>query len=233
MTGLWAIDNQVLIGDVDNDNSSELIIDDNTTQNGMGKYLGFNHDGTQMTGNWPIITNLTTFFSTPVLWDVNRDGILDIAGSGGQAVSPTQTNVYLWNTGVPFNAAKITVPMWQYNTRHNGVYGDNGLVAITPVSNIIPKDFSLQQNYPNPFNPNTIIRFKVSANNFTSLIVYNSLGKEIETLVNQILQPGEYEISWNASGYPSGVYFYQLIVSDASASLSTGFTDTKKMVLMK
>jgi hypothetical protein len=225
VTGLWSIDNQVLIADVDNDNLSELIIDDNTTTNGMGKYLGFNHDGIQMSGNWPIYTVLSTFFSTPMLFDANRDGILDIAGSGGQAVSPAQTNVYLWNTGVPYNSSKITVPMWQYNTRHNGVYGDNQITSIIPVSGIIPKDYLLLQNYPNPFNPNTVISFKIKENKFTSLIIYNSLGKELETLVNEVIQPGEYRVTWNATGFPSGIYFYKLNCGS--------FSETKKMILVK
>lgn len=226
VTGLWAIDNQVLIGDVDNDNSSELIIDDNTTSGGMGKYLGFNHDGTQMTGNWPVYTTLSTFFSTPMLCDVNRDGILDIAGSGGQAVSPAQTNVYLWNTGVPYNSSKITVPMWQYNSRHNGVYGDNQIVTgIPPVSANIPKDYLLLQNYPNPFNPKTVIGFKVKEENFSSLLVYDASGRQVDVLLNENLKPGGYEITWNAANYPSGVYFYKLT--------SGSFTETKKMVLVK
>jgi hypothetical protein len=225
VNGLWSIDNQVLIGDVDNDNFSELIIDDNTTSGGMGKYLGFNHDGTQMTGNWPIYTTLSTFFSTPMLWDVNRDGALDIAGSGGQAVSPAQTNVYLWNTGVPYNPAKIYVPMWQYNTRHNGVYGDVNVVAVTPVSNKIPESYMLKQNYPNPFNPATVISFQLPANNYTSLKIYDAAGRQIDELVNSDLKAGEYEIKWNASNYTSGVYFYKLITGN--------FTSTKKMILVK
>jgi len=223
--GLWSIDNQVSLGDVDNDNQTELIIDDNTTTSGQGKYLGFNHDGTPMTGNWPIITAGTTFFSTPVLWDLNRDGMLDIGGTG--SISST-INVYLWNTGVPFNTPKITIPMWQYNSRHNGVYGDNQLVGITPVSNEIPDRFSLSQNYPNPFNPSTKIRFEIPDDETTNNIqikVYDILGKETAVLFEQKLQPGTYEVDWNASDYPSGVYFYTLIYNSIK--------ETKKMLLIK
>ena len=223
VTGLWSIDNQVLIADVDNDNLSELIIDDNTTQSGMGKYLGFNHDGSQMTGNWPIYTSGTTFFSTPMLWDVNRDGILDIAGTG--TISQSPTNVYLWNTGIQFNTSKITIPMWQYNTRHNGVYGDNGLVGIAPVSNEIPETFSLLQNYPNPFNPNTVISFQLAVYSFTTIKIFDILGREVTTLVHEQLKPGTYEVKWDATNYPSGIYFYTISTGD--------FKDTRKMLLVK
>ena len=81
------------------------------------------------------------------------------------------------------------------------------------------------QNYPNPFNPSTKIKFEIKDSRFTILKIYDILGKEIETLVNEKLSPGTYEVNWNASQYPSGVYFYRL---DAN-----GFSDMKKMILMK
>ncbi len=229
VTSLWAINNQVTIADIDNDNSMELICDDNTQTGGRGKYLAFNHDGTPVAG-WDVQTTGATFFSMPMLGDVNRDGVLDIAGSGG-ITSPASTNLYLWNTGVPFTASRIIIPMWQYNSRHNGVYGDNPLVGIEPVSNVIPKNFELKQNYPNPFNPVTKIKFSIPVsvsgfnNVFAKLIVYDVLGKKISELVNNDLKAGEYEIEFNASNIPSGVYFYELSAG--------GFKLTNKMILVK
>ncbi len=222
---LWAINNQVSIGDIDNDNQMELIVDDNTQTGGRGKYLAFNHDGTPLAG-WDVNTSGSTFFSMPMLGDVNRDGILDIAGSGGNS-SPASTNVYLWNTGVTFTAAKIIIPMWQYNSRHNGVYGDNPLVGIQPVTGYIPKDFSLSQNYPNPFNPETKIKFSLPLRNsgITVLTVYDISGKLVKQLVNSQLSPGEYEIKFNAAGLASGIYFYELKAGDIKL--------VNKMVLVK
>jgi len=161
-----------------------------------------------------------------MLGDVNRDGILDIAGSGGNS-SPASTNVYLWNTGVTFTAAKIIIPMWQYNSRHNGVYGDNPLVGIQPVTGYIPKDFSLSQNYPNPFNPETKIKFSLPLRNsgITVLTVYDISGKLVKQLVNSQLSPGEYEIKFNAAGLASGIYFYELKAGDIKL--------VNKMVLVK
>ena len=119
------------------------------------------------------------------------------------------------------------------------VCGDNGLILKTtnggitgfePISNVTPSDFELYQNYPNPFNPTTKIKFDIPKSSFVKLVVYNSLGKEVATLVNEKLSAGSYEVDWpapsgNGSGYPSGVYFYKLF--------SDKFVEVKKMVYLK
>ncbi|MBI5020825.1 MAG: T9SS type A sorting domain-containing protein [Ignavibacteriales bacterium] len=86
-------------------------------------------------------------------------------------------------------------------------------------------NFKLEQNYPNPFNPSTNIEYQISKIGFVSLKIYDILGQEIETLVNEEKQPGIYNIDWDANGYPNGVYLYRL--------QSGTFTDTKKLLLMK
>ncbi len=98
-------------------------------------------------------------------------------------------------------------------------------VGINNISNEIPEKYELMQNYPNPFNPVTNIGFRVADFGLVSLTIYNALGKEIKILVNQHLQPGIYEADWDASDYPSGVYYYKLEAEK--------FTETKKMVLIK
>ena len=116
-------------------------------------------------------------------------------------------------------------------------------IGIININAEIPKEFSLYQNYPNPFNPMTKIKFEIPPLNLplsggdgegVLLKIYDILGREVETLVNEQLKHGTYEIDWDATNYPSGVYFYQLTVSsDASTPLSAAFTETKKMVLIK
>ncbi|MCX6168237.1 MAG: Ig-like domain-containing protein [Ignavibacteriales bacterium] len=106
---------------------------------------------------------------------------------------------------------------------------------VTAVETIasLPQNFSLQQNYPNPFNPTTTITFAVpyletsrgESLQHVSLKVYDMLGREVATLVNEIKQPGTYEVKFDGSGLASGVYFYRLH--------SDSFTDTKKFVLIK
>ena len=100
-------------------------------------------------------------------------------------------------------------------------------IGIDPISSQIPETFALQQNYPNPFNPSTKIRYDIpkSSSGETTLKVYDQLGREVATLVNEKLNPGSYEINWDAADYANGVYYYKLV--------SGSFTETKKMVLVK
>ena len=89
----------------------------------------------------------------------------------------------------------------------------------------VPKGFSLEQNYPNPFNPSTTIRYTVPQQGQVNLTIYNSLGQEIKKLVSEEKRKGNYEVVFNASNLPSGIYFYKL---------QTGsFVETKKMMLVK
>jgi uncharacterized delta-60 repeat protein len=99
------------------------------------------------------------------------------------------------------------------------------LIGIKPISNEIPNGYKLSQNYPNPFNPFTKIKFTLPRSSFAKLVVYDALGEEMETIVNEQLNTATYEVDWNAAKYPSGVYFYSLSAGD--------FTETKKMILNK
>jgi dipeptidyl aminopeptidase/acylaminoacyl peptidase len=90
---------------------------------------------------------------------------------------------------------------------------------------VLPTQYKLEQNYPNPFNPSTIIKFQVPSSNLVSLKVYDILGREVATLVNEVKQPGSYEVTWNATAYASGVYFYRLKAGD--------FAQTKKLLLLR
>jgi len=89
----------------------------------------------------------------------------------------------------------------------------------------VPATFALDQNYPNPFNPTTNITFSIPASGKISLKVFDLLGKEVATLVDRNLESGAYSVSWNAAGYPSGMYLYRL-TTDNSAQ-------TRKMVFAK
>jgi len=91
--------------------------------------------------------------------------------------------------------------------------------------NITVKDFELKQNYPNPFNPSTKISFVIPVSSVVKLKVFNLLGNEITTLLNEQLFAGEHTVSFNAAGLSSGIYFYALTVN--------GNTKTKEMVLLK
>ena len=114
------------------------------------------------------------------------------------------------------------------------VCGDSGKVlkttngGITFVNNITentPRSYNLSQNYPNPFNPVTNFGFRIAEFGLVKLTIYDAIGKEIAIIVNEELQPGSYNVDWDASNYPSGVYFYKLESGD--------FVESKKMVLIK
>jgi photosystem II stability/assembly factor-like uncharacterized protein len=99
---------------------------------------------------------------------------------------------------------------------------------ITSVDDIpihLPTDYALNQNYPNPFNPSTTITFSVGTNSYTSLRVYDVLGREVATIVSEQLSAGNYSRQWNAEKLPSGIYFYRLQAGK--------YVETKKMVLLR
>ena len=77
----------------------------------------------------------------------------------------------------------------------------------------VPSEYYISQNYPNPFNPSTTIKFSIPEASQVKINIYNSIGEVVETLVNGLHQPGNYEVSWNAKNYPSGIYFYSFEVS--------------------
>ena len=93
--------------------------------------------------------------------------------------------------------------------------------------NEIPKTFALLQNYPNPFNPSTVISYQLSVDSYVTLKVYDLLGREVETLVNEFRQPGYYNSQFSILNYklPSGIYYYTLKAGD--------YIETKKMILLK
>ena len=105
--------------------------------------------------------------------------------------------------------------------------GPSSLFACRDVDVIVglPNEFVLAQNYPNPFNPSTSITYQIAVNNLVNLKIYNVLGNEIATLVNEVQPAGKYEITFNASSLSSGTYFYKLQAGN--------IIETKKMILLK
>jgi hypothetical protein len=99
------------------------------------------------------------------------------------------------------------------------------IVTDVESENIPADNFLLFQNYPNPFNPSTKISWQVPVGSWQTLKIYDVLGNEVATLVDEYKTAGSYEVEWNASGLPSGVYFYQLSAN--------GFVESKKMILIK
>ncbi|MBK8984144.1 MAG: choice-of-anchor B family protein [Ignavibacteria bacterium] len=100
------------------------------------------------------------------------------------------------------------------------------------VNNIIVSDHRLEQNYPNPFNPKTKINYTLAANGFVILKIFDALGTEVETLISNVQNAGNYTAEWDAGKFASGVYYYRISVFTDKPS-SAKFTNTKKMVVLK
>jgi len=99
------------------------------------------------------------------------------------------------------------------------------LTTINPNGSELPSSFKMEQNFPNPFNPTTKINFSIPKSSLVKILVYDSRGREVETLVNENKQAGSYTVNFNAAVYASGVYFYKIITN--------GFIDVKRMMLVK
>jgi len=177
-----------------------------------------------------------------VVWQDKRDGNDELyynrstnrGLTWGTDVRLTNNSANSWNTSVSFSGTVVHVVWqdyrngnWEIYYKRNPTGNPNGIIKI---NSEIPKEFDLSQNYPNPFNPSTMIRFSLPnpserGAQYVKLIIYDLTGREVETIVNERLNPGTYEVEWNAAKYSSGIYFYRLE--------SAEFSNVKKMILVK
>ena len=131
-------------------------------------------------------------------------------------------------TSSPFGGALLISNNSIYSTlSQQGVWkrSISEIVGINNLGTEIPSHFLLQQNYPNPFNPITKINFSLPIHGFVSLKVFDALGREVKEIVNENLSAGSYSVDFNGAEFASGIYFYSL--------KANGFSETKRMVLMK
>lgn len=138
-------------------------------------------------------------------------------------VNATPTTGMTWGYHTD-NSAGCTMTAGTSQPRPNTCFSSI-ICGTENISNLIPERYSLSQNYPNPFNPVTRINFAIPKQGLVTLKVYDVLGREIKTLVNEVKAPGSYSVDFNGAGLPSGVYFYKLE--------SNLFSDIKRMILVK
>ncbi len=144
----------------------------------------------------------------------NQKWIARYLGIGKKVVVDNSLNVYVTGgnseagTGSDYLTIKYSQP-----------------VGIINYSNEVPTSYKLYQNFPNPFNPTTIIYFSIPVRTNVKMCIYDVLGKEVELLINEYLNSGNYDIKWDASGYTSGIYFYKITTES--------YTETRKMILIK
>jgi len=147
--------------------------------------------------SWTASSTVYSTAATGMTWAQYQDNSAgcDFTGGSMQSNRPNVCFVYQTGTGV----------------------GNNG--------SMLPSKYELNQNYPNPFNPVTNIKYQITNNSFVSLKIYNILGEEVASLINNQQNAGTYEINFDAANFASGVYFYRL-----EAGINT---DIKKMILIK
>jgi photosystem II stability/assembly factor-like uncharacterized protein len=209
----------------------------------IGTYLNGIYRSTNNGATWVQInsglTNLNVrsiiCISSKTFFAGTAGGVFLSADSGNSWIP---TNAGLTNTGINSLAYEPG------GTIYVGTWGDGVFRSTQIVSNVrefsasLPISYMLKQNYPNPFNPSTELSFVIgylparrnhaerdAGGSFVTLKVYDILGREIATLVNERKQAGEYKVTWNAEGVPSGVYFYRIVAGE--------FIETKKMVVVK
>ena len=124
-----------------------------------------------------------------------------------------------------YTDSKVAAGTYTYRLKQIDFNGSVDYSDEISVEIIKPLEYVLEQNYPNPFNPSTKIRFQISDIGFVSLKVYDIIGKEIATLVNEVISPGGYEYEFDATNFTSGMYFYKMRAGS--------FIETKKMILLK
>lgn len=150
----------------------------------------------------------------------NVDFYADLSGNNLYDTPPAD---HAWRLN--FNSSTGDVVL---NFTHNTSFTDIRWLNTTGISDelgLTPDNYILAQNFPNPFNPSTTINFSIPQKDFVSLKIYNIIGQEVETLLNEIKDAGSYSINFNAFNLPSGIYLYKLNTAN--------FSETKKMILLR
>ena len=168
--------------------------------------------------------------ATPYYWNGTGNLLIEIcfdndSWSSNSTVAGTSQSGTVVHNHVDNSAGCSLTSTSTSSTRPNLCMVINTATAVNPFGTNIPSVYSLSQNYPNPFNPSTKINFAIPKQGLVTLKIYDILGREVRTLVNEVKSAGSYTIDFNASEFSSGVYFYKLE--------SNSFTDIKKMMLIK
>ncbi len=202
----------IAVGDMDGDNVQEIILEK------KGDVYIWHEDGTLMPG-WPLKNQYPLQAGSLFLTDLDSDGDIDLLSISGYAV-------YAFDFSGTYNTRNIDWPMDKHDLYLTSMYGFNIPTNLkTDKNNTCVTDFYLYQNFPNPFNPITIIEYSIPKSQFVTIKIFDLLGREIVTLVNENKSIGHYKVRLDASNLSSGIYLYQIKAGK--------FIETKKLVLIK
>jgi len=175
-----------------------------------------NVSGTDVTLNWSTATETNNNG-----FEVQRKLENDFVTIGFVKGYGTTTEVQNYS----FTDSKLSVGNYSYRLKQIDFDGSFEYSSVVNVDLTAPTVFALEQNFPNPFNPSTMISYSIPQNSFVTLKVYDIIGNEVATLVNQTQSAGKYDVRFDASSLSNGVYLYSIKTDN--------FTSTKKMILMK
>jgi Secretion system C-terminal sorting domain len=196
--------------EADNDIHIVICAVNDASQTMVAEIVNADCPGIINTSRYSALKNLRTWFDStyhPTTSFTNTNIHIKLTGIGFYDFLHGQT-------GIPPNGREIH-PILSFSL----------VTGINSGTNEIPSAFKLNQNFPNPFNPSTNIKFELPKNSIVKLTVFDILGKELTTLVNERLNAGAYSVDWDGTKYPSGVYFCRIETE--------GFTDTKRMLMIK
>jgi len=220
-----------------------LFVDTRTGENAL-YYTKLDNTGNTLIEDTLLTYNLTNGYwmamddvdNVQITWVDDRDGNDEIYyakldNNGSKLVNDTRLtndNANSWWPRIEVDGNESIHIIWDDNRDGNReIYYKKGAITtgIAANQNNNPTEYFIGQNYPNPFNPTTTINYQIPELSYVTLKVYDVLGSEVTTLVNEEKSTGSYEVEFNASTLPSGIYFYRLQAGS--------FVETKKMVLLK
>jgi hypothetical protein len=158
-------------------------------------------------------------YASETQWQIFGNSNIELTANTTHTFVPDWPNIYN-------NQLTILVDVGNDGTIDDTLHIENQVTDIEDQGLLlIPDEYRLEQNYPNPFNNSTVIKYSVPHTSNVVIKVFDILGNEIETLINEEKPAGTYELTWYAEGLPSGIYFYRLQAGS--------FVETKKMILLK
>jgi hypothetical protein len=223
----------VAVGDIDNDTQQEIVLNASFIMGTESFWLvvALNHDGSLVPG-FPLVETLDRSpIGTPVIFDMDGDGLIEIASYGEYYSDPQSFQVSVYDLPYPYNPAHIDWPMMQHDPQRTGCYGGVGLDAqIVNSSNRAVSDAEFASNLhftatPNPFNNETEISFYLPSSGDVDVVIYDVNGKEVKRLLNGCYPAGEMKVKFEGSQLPSGLYFAVLETDEGMI--------TKKLILLK
>ena len=168
--------------------------------------------------DWLSYSSFDTLFITDPS-DANVDAPALIPALNSKTIASGDSVIFYVALSYGVNETEMLASLEQVQVKYNQI------TSVESDYTNIPQNFKLEQNYPNPFNPSTKISFQIPQSEFVSLKIYNTLGSEVASLINERLSAGNHKVDFDASGLSSGVYFYTL--------KTNSFSQTNKMLLIK